>query len=94
MLDAVRVGDIPELPLGSDDPAILVWAEREKRILVTYDPRTMAGHLAHHLQTGHRSPGVFVIARGCNLAQLVAFLELVAHAGIATDYENAITYAP
>ncbi len=27
-LDVVRVGDPADLPLGSDDPTILAWAER------------------------------------------------------------------
>lgn len=43
--DAVRVGDPPDLPLGSQDEVILVWAERENRILVTEDVNTMPGHL-------------------------------------------------
>lgn len=45
MLDVLRVGDIPELPLAVDDPDILMWAEREERILVTEDRHTMANHL-------------------------------------------------
>ena len=32
-LDVVRVGDLPDLPLGSVDPAILLWAERAGRVL-------------------------------------------------------------
>jgi len=35
-IDAQRVGDPADLPLGSEDPAILLWAEREQRILVTF----------------------------------------------------------
>jgi hypothetical protein len=34
-LDVVRVGDPPDLPLAADDAAILAWAQREGRILVT-----------------------------------------------------------
>jgi hypothetical protein len=51
-LDVVRVGDVPELPLGVDDPSILRWAEQEQRILVTFDKSTTAGHLANHLSGG------------------------------------------
>ncbi len=35
-IDTVRVGDLPELPLGTEDPVILRWAQREQRILVTF----------------------------------------------------------
>jgi hypothetical protein len=93
-IDAVRVGDPPDLPLGSADPAILLWAEREQRILLTLDVNTMPAFMTQHLQAGHRSPGVFVIHVGCSIAQLVGYLELVAHAGNPADYEKAITYVP
>lgn len=46
LIDAVRVGDLPELPLGIGDAEILIWAAREQRILVTSDKSTMANHLA------------------------------------------------
>ena len=36
-IDALRVGDPDDLPLGSDDATILAWAEREGRILLTLD---------------------------------------------------------
>jgi hypothetical protein len=49
-LDVVRVGDPSDLPLGSGDPEILSWAERETRILVTEDRQTMASHLDDHLK--------------------------------------------
>src|SRR5262245_43139488 len=43
-LDAVRVGDPSDLPLGAEDPAVLRWAEREQRILITSDKSSMSGH--------------------------------------------------
>ncbi len=42
-IDALRVGDVPDLPLGIDDLSILSWAE---------DVHTMPGHLANHQQSG------------------------------------------
>jgi hypothetical protein len=93
-LDVARVGDPPDLPLGSDDPAILLWTEREGRILLTEDVHTMPGHLARHLQAGHHSPGVFIVSDGCSIGELVSHLELVAQAGEAADYADAVTYVP
>jgi hypothetical protein len=40
-LDVVRVGDPENLPLGSLDPEILLWAEREERILVSEDRKPL-----------------------------------------------------
>lgn len=93
-IDGARVGDAPDLPLGSDDPTILLWAEREGRILLTEDVHTMPGHLTAHLQSGHHSPGIFVINIGCSIGEIVCHLELVAHAGQADDYQDAIVYVP
>jgi hypothetical protein len=93
-IDAERVGDPPDLPLGSNDPTILLWAEKDGRILLTEDVHTMPGYLAQHLRAGRRSPGVFIISAGCSIRELVDHLELVAHAGEPTDFENAITYVP
>src|SRR5947209_2535283 len=93
-IDAVRVGDPSDPPLGSDDPTILLWAEREGRILLTEDVHTMPGHLAGHLQAGHHSPGVFVVSVGCSIGQLVSWLEFIAHAGEPADYADTITYVP
>jgi hypothetical protein len=36
-IDAVRVGDFANLPLGTSDSDILLWSEREERILVSFD---------------------------------------------------------
>lgn len=59
VLDALRVGDPPDLPLGSDDATILLWAEREQRILVTFDRSSMSLYLSDHLKTGNHSPRDF-----------------------------------
>jgi Domain of unknown function (DUF5615) len=93
-IDAARVGDTPDLPLGSDDPIILLWAERENRILLTEDVHTMPGHLAQHIQSGHHSSGVFVISASYSIKEIVEHLELVAHAGESGDYVDTITYVP
>ena len=58
-IDVARVGDPADLPLGSLDPEILLWAEREGRIVVSHDRETLPTHLADHLNAGHRSPGTF-----------------------------------
>src|SRR5947207_2747401 len=59
-VDVVRVGDPPDIPLGVDDPSLLLWAEREQLVLVTRDENTMPIHLGNHLSAGRHSPGVFM----------------------------------
>src|SRR5258708_22567026 len=89
-IDAVRVGDVPDLPLGSLDRDILVWAELHGRILVSRDEKTMKSYLADHLQAGRSSPGVFLIRRGSTVAKAVFFLAAAAHASEPADWRDQI----
>jgi hypothetical protein len=93
-LDVVRVGDPPDLPLGTADPDILLWAERAGRILVSDDRKTMARHLADHLQAGHQSPGIFTIRQLTPLPQVIEFLVLVAYESEAHEWQDRIEYLP
>jgi hypothetical protein len=93
-VSVTRVGDAPDLPLGSDDPAILSWAERAGRVLVSRDKSTMIAHLADHLRAGHHSPGVFLIRPGGRLADVISFLILASHAGDEDQWRDQVAYIP
>src|SRR5687768_16630095 len=73
-IDTTRVGDPPHLPRGSSDLDILLWAERNGRILVSLDRKTLVVHLAAHLAAGHHSPGEFLIRPGMTLKDVTDFL--------------------
>jgi len=89
-LDVVRVGDPPELPLSTDDPSILAWCEREGRILVTHDRRTMSVHLRAHLQSGHHSPGIVVVRANTSVNDVIECLILIAEAEFSAEFRDAI----
>jgi hypothetical protein len=93
-LDAERVGDPADLPLGSDDPTILLWAERAGRIVLSLDKTTMPGHLAEHLRAGHHCPGLFILDATSDTATLLDYLELAAHAGDPAAYHDQIWFVP
>ena len=93
-IDAVRVGFPPDLPLSSDDPTVLRWAESEDRIVVSEDKNTMPGHLGKHLAAGHHSPGVFLIRPGASVRTIVEFLVLVAHASEPHEWRDRVEYIP
>jgi hypothetical protein len=86
IIDAVRVGDPIDLPLGTPDPAILIWAQREARVLVTDDKKSMPAHLLGHLLSGHHSPGIFVIRSQSSIPQLVSFLASVANTSEPSEF--------
>jgi hypothetical protein len=94
LIDAVKVGDMSDLPLSSDDAAILLWAEKYKRILITEDKRTMPVHLAKHLSSGHTCPGIFVLKLSVSASQIVEYLMLVAYSSQAREWQNRIEYIP
>ena len=93
-IDAVRIGDFPDLPLGADDPAILAWAERDGRLLITEDRHTMPPHLERHLAADCHSPGVLMVRRDVRIRDLVETLVLIAYVGEPTDFADAVIYIP
>lgn len=93
-IDATRVGDLPDLPLGTKDPGLLLWAERSGRIIVTEDKNTMPGHLTAHLQAGHHSPGVFIVRKSGNIAAVVSLLATIAHASEPWEWQDSYFFIP
>ena len=93
-IDVVRVGDPADLPLGSTDPAILVWAERGGRIIISCDEATMKTHLADPLRVGNHSPGAFLVRRGSALSDIVLFLVAAAYASDPPEWQDLFVYIP
>lgn len=93
-VDAVRVGDVDGLPKGTPDPDILVWAEREGRIVVRVDYNHMPAHPAAHLAAGRHSPGVFCVRPHVNPAAIVHELAVVTVAGNPEDFANVVVFIP
>jgi hypothetical protein len=91
-LDVIRVGDAPDLPLSTLDPAILLWAEKELRILVSFDKKTMIDHLANHLQSGHHCPGIFAIRRRTTVPEVLSFVVLAAYASEPHEWQDRIEF--
>jgi hypothetical protein len=94
VLDVVRVGDPTDLPPGTLDPDLLVWAEREGRILISRDRSTLPGHLAEHLRAGRHCPGIWLIRRGSTIPQVIAFLEIAAYASDPSDWQDQLETIP
>jgi hypothetical protein len=94
LIDAVRVGDPNDLPLKTPDPAILIWAQRQARVLIIHDKRSMPGHLFDHLQARHHSPGIFIPRSQSTIPGLVSFLATVAHASDPSEWADLITFIP
>ena len=92
--DVVRVGDPPDLPLGSPDPDVLIWAENQARILLSEDRKTMGQYLADHLAAGQTSPGVFVIRRRATISSVLQWLELVVADDDPDAWRDRLIFVP
>src|SRR2546430_4336605 len=91
-IDVAQVGDPPDLPLGSSDAKILLWAERENRIVVSRDDNTMPLWLTAHLEAGNSSPGVMIPRNYLSLGGIVEWLALAAYASEASEWANQVRY--
>jgi hypothetical protein len=94
IIDVVRVGDLPDLPLQTPDPDILAWAEQSGRVLLTYDESSMPAHLIAHLQAGCHSPGVFIVRAKIPLPEIVEAIVNVALASDPGEWVDRLEYIP
>ena len=92
-LDVIRVGDPSDLPLGALDPDILLWGERESRILISLDKTSLLKSLRDFLQSGYHSPGILLVRGGSTITEIFDLL-VVAHAGDPGVYQDTITFIP
>ena len=93
-IDATEVGEPFDLPRRTPDPDLLIWAERNGRIVVTFDRKTMLTHLANHLAAGRHSPGVFLVRHSASLGAIIDYLEFATHAGEPADFADRVTFVP
>ncbi len=87
-----RVGDPPGLPLGTDDPEVLRWAEMYGCIVVSQDRQTMIRHFEDHLAAGRHSPGLILLPNVFLIADVLEYLILAAHASELTEWHDRIVY--
>ena len=90
--DVTRVSDPPDLPKSSEDRALLLWAERHGRILVSHDKKTLPRHLAAHLSQGRHLPGLFFISYFASPSHMIELLAVAATSDNPTEWTDLIEY--
>jgi Domain of unknown function (DUF5615) len=89
--DCVRAQDVgAEEP----DPLVLDRADREDRILLTHDYRTMPKHTYARVGAGFRVAGVCVVPRSVSVGRAIEDLVLIAQCGTKEEWENQVKYLP
>jgi uncharacterized protein DUF5615 len=79
--------------VGLDDMAVLAFADREGRVLVSHDSRTMPSHFAEFISK-NTSPGVVIASQQLTIAMVVEELLLIWAASDADEWMNRITHLP
>ena len=91
-LDLVRVQDVGLREI--DDPAILDWAARERRVVLTHDANTMPAFAYERISRGAAMPGLFVVTQQVATTMVIEDLLLLAQASDAGEWENQVLYLP
>jgi len=91
-VDVVRIQDVGLS--GAEDPAILAWAAREARVLLTHDVSTMTHHALDRVRVGHPMPGVIAVHQRLGIGSVVEDLVLVATWSSAEDWVGQVHYLP
>lgn len=91
-LDVVRVQDTGVY--GADDPAILVWAAEEGRVLLTHDAKTIPRHAFTRLDAGETVAGVFIVPQDRPFGVVIEELHDLALYSLEDEWENRVVFLP
>jgi hypothetical protein len=91
-IDIVRVQDSGLA--SAADPAILAWAAREGRILLTHDVSTITRYAFERVQKKEPMPGVFEVSRVVPVGQAIEDILLLDELSLENEWEGQIRYLP
>lgn len=91
-VDVVRVQDVGLS--GADDPAILDWAAREGRILLTHDINTVPPYARQRMDAGLLMTGVLVVRESLPIGRVLDDLLLILECGEQQDVQGQVRYLP
>lgn len=91
-LDVVRIQDVGLS--GADDPAVLEWAARENRVLLTHDVTTITKFVYERVEAGKRMSGVIEVSRSVPLGAAIDDILLLAEISNDREWEGHIIYLP
>ena len=91
-LDIARVQDAGLS--GADDPAVLDWAAKEGRVLLTHDVNTITRYAYERVQSGKPMPGVFQVSRKVPIKSAIEDIYLLAECSQEGEWEGQVRYVP
>ena len=79
---------------GADDLAVLEWAAREGRVLVTHDVSTLSKHAHERVVAGQPMPGVFEVGSNLTVARAIEDVLLILECSVDGEWEGQVRYLP
>jgi hypothetical protein len=89
-LDIIRVQDIGLS--GVDDPALLAWAAKETRVLLTHDVSTITTYAYDRVRKGDHMPGAFEVSRDVPIPVAVKDILLISECSRPDEWEGQVRY--
>jgi Domain of unknown function (DUF5615) len=91
-ISIVRVQDVG-LRQATDD-AILEWAAKDERVVLTHDVKTMTRAAYERGASGERMPGVFEVGPGLSVGDAIEEIHLLAECSLPGEWEGQVRYLP
>lgn len=91
-LDIVRVQDVGLF--SADDPAVLEWAAKENRVLLTHDAATITSYAYERVNAGEYMPGVIEVNRKVTIGTAIEEILFIAEICEHGELESQIIYLP
>lgn len=79
---------------GVTDLALLEWAARDGRVLLTHDLKTIPKYAYERVDAGIPMSGVFAVPRSLPIGVAVEQLELLIAASLEGEWENRVQHLP
>ena len=79
---------------GADDPAILKWAARVGRVLVSHDRRTMTAEAQKRIRVNLPMAGLILFRQDCPIVVAIEELMLISEATTTDEWRNTIAFLP
>jgi hypothetical protein len=79
---------------GANDLAVLEWAAREGRVLLTHDVRTVTKFAYERIERGDIVPGVIEVPSRASVSDVLDDLELVITCATDDDLRDRVLFVP
>ena len=79
---------------GSDDDAVLEWAARDDRIVLTHDVATLIAYALDRVAAGQPMRGVFAAPSNGPIGLMIEDIALLAECSVEHEWDGQVCFLP